>query len=207
MSLSATGRPREGSVFRLEERDIEGDEVASDRLNARKLMEIVTLDESEMKNESERLATIAWALTNDGTNPLRCLVFCNRRETALKTAQQLEKRGREKTAGPHAQVELFVGARRGFERQAAAAKLSSLGFIAAVRHRHGSSAGGLRRASEQGPATISCRPNNSAEQRVMVQLYSPQVLSRHVWRSSISLHFHPSGDAPMVSWGPTNLAS
>lgn len=130
LSLSATGRARPGTVFRLEDRDIHGDDVASTRLSAVKLLELVTLDENEQKDKPERLATVAWELTQDGTASARCLVFCNEREVALKTARLLEKRVSAQGARGNAQVELFVGARRGLERQAAAERLESLGFIA-----------------------------------------------------------------------------
>lgn len=131
LSLSATGRERAGSPFRLEDRDIEEDKVVRQRLIARKTVAIVPENEDKVE---DTLAAQAWALANKGVMPIRCLVFCDKRETAENTKAAIEAlaKGDKKLDRPEVKIdtELFVGARRVFEREGVATKLKELGFIA-----------------------------------------------------------------------------
>lgn len=130
LSLSATGRQRRGDHFRLEENDIQGDsEVA--RLTQRRLRAIKTLCivDGKDKTLAEDLARAAWELSGFGTQPLRVLIYCNSRHQAEATKAALEKlaKAAKQDIEP---PELFIGARRGHEREAAARRLQSLGFLA-----------------------------------------------------------------------------
>src|SRR5579875_552127 len=85
----------------------------------------------------EAMACEAWALTDKGKNPLRILVFCDKREVAQKVESALKKlvegdanSGRAKAA---IETELFVGGRRVFERERARERLKQLGFLAASK--------------------------------------------------------------------------
>jgi len=131
LSLSATGRERAGSPFRLEDRDIEEDKVVKQRLIARKTVGIVPANEEKFE---DTLAALAWGLANKGITPIRCLVFCDKRETAENTKAAIEAlaKGDKKLDRPEVKIdaELFVGARRVFEREGVATKLKALGFIA-----------------------------------------------------------------------------
>ncbi len=131
LSLSATGRERAGSPFRLEDRDIEEDKQVKQRLIARKTIGIVPTNEEKLE---DTLAAQAWALANKGIAPIRCLVFCDKRETAENTKAAIEAlaKGDKKLDRPEVKIdaELFVGARRVFEREGVATKLKALGFIA-----------------------------------------------------------------------------
>ncbi|MGN6109479.1 MAG: type I-G CRISPR-associated helicase/endonuclease Cas3g [Kofleriaceae bacterium] len=76
---------------------------------------------------AERLAEEAWGLTASGTKPMRCIVFCNRRDHAQAVRDQLV---RYAGTSHEIETELFVGARRVWEREEAARWLSSRGFLA-----------------------------------------------------------------------------
>lgn len=123
LSLSATGRERKGDVFRLTEQDLGNENsLTRQRLGAKK---VLTIADGYPKNLAEDLAAAAWSLTEGGTLPVRCLVYCHSREDAEATCNLLQKR--VKHAAP---VELFVGARRGYERDKAAERLRTIGFLA-----------------------------------------------------------------------------
>lgn len=132
LSLSATGRERKGKIFRLGEQDLDDNgSTTQRRLNAVKGITIGLID---AKSLPEQLASAAWALTNSGTQPLRCLVYCNSRDQAEKTLLELNKRQKQRAQDsvdlPSIETELFIGARRGYEREAAEIRLKELGFIA-----------------------------------------------------------------------------
>ncbi len=128
LPLSATGRPAGRGAFRLEAEDREDDPVAK-RLTAFKAL---TIDNVETGKLAERLADDAWALTRNGTAPLRCVVYCHRREDAEKAKERLDKlAASDKKYGPSkAATELFVGARRVWEREDANNWLKRHGFLA-----------------------------------------------------------------------------
>lgn len=142
LSLSATGRQRQGEVFRLEERDIEGEtagvELTRKRLQASKSLRIVEHNGTD-KELPEKLAQVVWEeLSHNGTKAGRFLVFCNSREHAVQVTELLGKQitafRKERKNDEHAleivDPELFIGARRVYERQAAERKLAELGFLA-----------------------------------------------------------------------------
>jgi len=125
LSLSATGRERAGTVFRLEDCDIKQDQIVKQRLGAKKRVTIIPIKDEKLE---DALAEQAWALAGNGKSPIRCLVYCDKRETAENTKGAIESLA--KKGGVQINTELFVGARRVFEREEAAARLKELGFIA-----------------------------------------------------------------------------
>ena len=124
LSLSATGRARKGKIFRLDEADLK-DAIVEKRLVAKKRLKLV---EASGKKLEGALAERAWALSGEGTKAVRCLVYCNSRETAEKTEAAIEKLATAEKIT--VETELFVGARRVKERVDAAGKLKELGFLA-----------------------------------------------------------------------------
>jgi CRISPR-associated endonuclease/helicase Cas3 len=129
LSLSATGRERQGDVFRLIEEDLV-DPLVKKRLEAKKRLTV----ESANSELHETLGQHAWALSGNGMNPVRILVYCDSRGTAEKTKKAIEelansdiKKGVPKT---YIDTELFVGARRVKQRLDASKKLKDLGFLA-----------------------------------------------------------------------------
>lgn len=127
MSLSATGRTRDGTVFRLDERsgDLD-DQVVKQRLSAKKRLTIVDAPGEKVE---DALVDQAWSLCDDGIAALRVLVFCDSREVARTVKGGIQK----KAASNGIDVEepkLFVGARRVKERMNVAEHLGTLGFIA-----------------------------------------------------------------------------
>jgi CRISPR-associated endonuclease/helicase Cas3 len=132
LSLSATGRQRDGEVFALSDSDLgEPGSITRRRLAAKKWISITAGDAKQRAGE---MADAAWALSAEGTNPMRCLVYCNSRDDAEKVHAHLTARvvaQRKKQASPFlCEPELFIGARRGNERALAADSLSLLGFLA-----------------------------------------------------------------------------
>ena len=131
-SLSATGRMRQGEVFSLSDADLgETGSVTRRRLAAPKRL---IIRQGDIKQRPELLAEAAWALTGQGTEPVRCLVFCDSRDDAEKicvTLAAMIKRRPKGQGMPEAVApELFIGARRMQERAQAASMLSDLGFLA-----------------------------------------------------------------------------
>lgn len=135
LSLSATGRERMGSVFRLENFDLDEPHLAvpvtRPRLNAKKSLEVKQVDEKRLAVE---LAREAWGLSGNGQQPVRCLVYCGKREIAKDVQIELDKLARvgqkKEKENQEIKVGLFVGARRIFERENAARELQDMGFIA-----------------------------------------------------------------------------
>jgi CRISPR-associated endonuclease/helicase Cas3 len=132
MSLSATGRNgAANTTFRLTKKDRDHPIVAR-RLNALKRVFVRHLKKDDKL--AEALAEEAWKLTGNGKRPIRCIVFCDKREDAVKVKEAVEHYARgDKRTGTDAvkiEPELFVGGRRVFERQNAAKRLEDLGFIA-----------------------------------------------------------------------------
>jgi CRISPR-associated endonuclease/helicase Cas3 len=132
MSLSATGRNGAATTtFRLTKKDLEHPKVAR-RLNAPKRLFVRHLKKDDKL--AEALTDEAWKLSGNGRRPIRCIVFCDKREDAEKVKEAVERspRGDKKTGTEAVKIEpeLFVGGRRIFERQNAAKHLENLGFIA-----------------------------------------------------------------------------
>lgn len=142
MCLSATGRTRSAKPFSLTDADLAGDSDASrvvlQRLGAKKRLDLKPLpaDEGLTRGKVEELladslAQEAWRSAGDGTKPVRVIVFCDKRKVAEAAKTALERLA--KAAGQaeiRTRTELFVGGRRVYEREAAAARLRQLGFIA-----------------------------------------------------------------------------
>jgi CRISPR-associated endonuclease/helicase Cas3 len=174
LSLSATGRSREGNSIGLTDADLKHD-IMKRRLNANKRLSVpdenpgsdsTAVGESEAPVESVNsedaeteeaatgaedvanrptkkkprtldkvLAEHAWKLANRAASPVRCIVFCDRRECAKDTKAAVEKlaAGDKNTPRVHVDTQLFVGGRRVFEREEAARWLKENGFIAGTR--------------------------------------------------------------------------
>jgi CRISPR-associated endonuclease/helicase Cas3 len=127
LSLSATGRERSGEeVLQLSEAD-RHHEVVQKRLEAKK--RLVIRSAVQEKELPEALAREAWAICGEGKMPCRILVFCTSREQAPKVQEALRKQA---ASGEAIDVELFVGARRVYEREAAAKWLAERGFLAGL---------------------------------------------------------------------------
>ncbi|MPZ35513.1 MAG: type I-U CRISPR-associated helicase/endonuclease Cas3 [Rhodospirillales bacterium] len=128
LSLSATGRERKGEVFRLSEEDVPD---VKRRLFAPKSVTVVSGDDKPLE---QALADHAWLVAERGTANVRCLIYCDSREVAERTERALKKledAGRTRgSATPKAAIELFVGARRAFEREKAREWLKTHGFLA-----------------------------------------------------------------------------
>jgi CRISPR-associated endonuclease/helicase Cas3 len=132
MSLSATGRGSSTrAAFRLSEKDLEHP-IIKRRLIAAKRLVVRNLETGYKLVDA--LVEEAWKLGGNGKRPIRCIVFCDRREDAVKAKDEIEKRahGDKKTGPQPAEIdtELFVGGRRVLERQDAARRLEGLGFVA-----------------------------------------------------------------------------
>jgi CRISPR-associated endonuclease/helicase Cas3 len=132
MSLSATGRGGTTlAAFRLGEKDVDHP-IVKQRLIAPKRLRVRDVKRDDKL--AEVLAAEAWELANNGKRPIRCIVFCDKREDAVRAKQEIERLARgDKRKGTEAVeicADLFVGGRRVFERQDAAQRLGSLGFLA-----------------------------------------------------------------------------
>jgi CRISPR-associated endonuclease/helicase Cas3 len=130
LSLSATGRQRDGETFTLDESDL-GDEIVAKRLQALKAIQLVETADRKLE---EALADEAWRLTENGAANVRCLIYCDSREKAEGTERAVKRlaeghrqRGVSKIS---IETELFVGARRVKERDDAKQWLKCHGFLA-----------------------------------------------------------------------------
>lgn len=142
LSLSATGRTRDtmndgspAEAFQLADEDF--DPLVKQRLAAQKTLTIATVDGANAAvvngaNDAvvNALVKNAWTLSGEGTKPVRCLVYCDRRQDAERIRDELAKKLRPKEAAATDDLELFVGARRNRERDAAKAWLAARGFLA-----------------------------------------------------------------------------
>ncbi len=140
--LSATQVDAGGGeeVFTLSAKAAE-DKMTRQRLFARKTLELRAFDPGRKEDDAltEALARVARELLDDGAGglrPRRLLIYCDRRKVAERLHGQLKDEWGEKTRGRDkrprlADIELFTGARRVFERAQAAECLEELGFIAA----------------------------------------------------------------------------
>jgi CRISPR-associated endonuclease/helicase Cas3 len=125
LSLSATGRVRE-DVLGLDDDDREHPVVLR-RLDAKKRS--MLRDEVKPAELAESLAAEAWTLAEDGAAAVRCLVYCNRRDDAVKVQATLENL-RKRSGVEAIETELLVGGRRVYEREQAARWLRERGFFA-----------------------------------------------------------------------------
>lgn len=123
LPLSATGGDGGDRPFRLEAED--WDQVTQPRVHQRftahkrlRLHEV-----SDSKALAQALADRAWALGEGGR---RVLIYCHAHETAKRVAEALRGSAKEKRTFD---LELIVGKRRVYERQALICRLKELGFI------------------------------------------------------------------------------
>lgn len=129
MSLSATGRERNSAeVFQLNEDDRKH-EVVKRRLTAKK--RLVVRPAVADKGLAENLAQEVWGLSGEGRKPGRYIVFCNSRKCAQDVQVALE--AFKKKSGQVIDTELFVGARRVYERARLANWLRERGFMAEAK--------------------------------------------------------------------------
>ena len=134
MCLSATDRTRSEQPFTLTDDDLKHT-IVRQRLNALKRLQLKPMkaadDITPAKPDelADSLAAEAWRIAEGGTKTVRIIIFCNLRKVAEAAKQALEKLAK---AADHTDIEaeLFVGGRRVFERETAAARLKELGFIA-----------------------------------------------------------------------------
>lgn len=131
LSLSATGRSRGGELFELDDDDL-AHPIVRKRLGAEKRLTFVDL--APKASLAEAAAAAAWALSEEGTQPIRCVVFLTRRDDAEAAKAHLEKltgaNKVKKGQAPPIETELLVGARRVHERALSAKRLEELGFVA-----------------------------------------------------------------------------
>ena len=131
LPLSATlgFSPCSESPFTIDREDRTHETVRA-RLEALKVLQIEELG-SDSRLDAE-LAARAWHLAlQQGkavASPVRTLIYCNSRKIAEGVKERLLKRDNEDRTG--AEVILFVGGRRVYEREAAARELQRLGLLA-----------------------------------------------------------------------------
>ena len=127
LALSATGR-EDGvggkEVFRLSDEQRQ-DEAVRKRLEARKQLAIQVLDDA--RKLVPQLAERAWSL---GKGPARVLIYCDRREDAVKVKGEIDKKFKKEKR--ESVSELLVGGRRVFEREELSNWLQEHGFFGAA---------------------------------------------------------------------------
>lgn len=123
LTLSATGRDHDDALT-IAGLDREHPVVA-ERLTASK--QLALRSESTSAELAGRLADEAWTLAQTAATPVRCIVFCDSRKVAQAVHDQLRSH--------EADVELFVGGRRIYERELAAEWLAEHGLLAGHEHR------------------------------------------------------------------------
>ena len=128
LSLSATGRDdgtdRQKGFHLLPEH--RKDEAVRKRLEACKRLTIQVLDDAP--NLVPKLVERAWSLGNEP--PARVLVYCDRREDAVKVKGEIDKKLKKEKREPVSEhSELLVGGRRVFEREKLADWLKTRGFF------------------------------------------------------------------------------
>lgn len=125
LALSATQRTSSGSSLTLSANDIDHPVVAQ-RIHAKKNVALLPPSTERLVDD---IVSATWNLYEELRAPFTCIVFCDSRENAASIAKELEKRGKK----VHAEVELFVGARRVVERIEAENRLRDMGFMAGDR--------------------------------------------------------------------------
>ena len=138
-SANVPDNPVEKAPFRLNQRDWEN-EIVRERLEACKALTVWELAE-EKPNLADALIEHAWQLMKEvratAIIPPGIVIYCNRRTDAKTVAQSLRKKAsefneqikKEGRAETKLDVILFVGARRGYERQKADQDLRKQGLI------------------------------------------------------------------------------
>ena len=124
LGLSATGRDagrEDGDVFTLTKADEAPGSPSAERLNAAKRLQIEAPVDS--KRLPEALAKRAWEMVQGG--PARILVYVTKRADAIDAQNEFEKLAK----APKPKIQLFVGARRVYERQRLHEWLEDHGFL------------------------------------------------------------------------------
>ncbi len=130
LTLSATGRRSGDFALGLTDADC-SHQTAKKRLTARKVLRIETPNDGTKLKDA--LAGRAWALAKRGERTARTIVYSDSRKVAQeakRALEQLAKGDRQSGGAVQIDTELFVGARRVFERERAKERLEELGFIA-----------------------------------------------------------------------------
>lgn len=144
LSLSATGRQTNAATLTLSDAD-RSNPIVKMRLAAKKSLSIIELAsmndyknsdanaEATKANKGPKLVGVlaekAWEVTRQGSDSVRCLVYCDARKDTTAVAAELRKLAKSASA-PEPIIELFVGGRRVKERTQARDALARLGFIA-----------------------------------------------------------------------------
>ena len=117
--------------------DDEANETVRRRLHAAKTLTVEVLENGAAIEDvlAERAWDLARQMAEAAGQPVRTLVYCDRRTVAEGVAEDLRRRARE--ADPESAVILFVGGRRVHEREAAANELRAHGLIAGGDERPG----------------------------------------------------------------------
>ncbi len=141
--LSATqGGDLRGDVFRLSGEPESLDDETQRRLNAPKALSLASFPGKEKADDklAEALVARTRGLLNDdetaeasgdpaALEPRRVVIYCNARKVAQKVHDGLKKLyGKKRGQAKRADIVLFTGARRVFERTEAAEELNALGF-------------------------------------------------------------------------------
>ncbi len=118
-----------GTPFTIDREDRKN-EIVQARLNASKTLTVEDLDTKASIETvlAERAWTLAQQQAEAAGQPVRTLVYCDKRRVAESVAQDL--RQRDKRAKSGAAVILFVGGRRVYEREEAANELRRHGLLA-----------------------------------------------------------------------------
>ncbi len=139
LPLSATqrdGGPSDRKTIFTLTSETRTDAITQQRLQARKALELRAFEPGKKEDDAlaEALMQAAQELLESedgGLKPRRLLIYCDKRKVAEKLHELLRKAwGGKRNEPPRAELELFTGARRVFERTKAAANLEKLGFIA-----------------------------------------------------------------------------
>ncbi len=129
ITLSATGRQLPADCLKLDDSD-RRHPVAAKRLSARKALYISELEAEQPI--AQALAEHAWSLCDKGRARVRVLVFSDSRKDAhdaKRAFDELLKKAKKHDPNVSADVELFVGGRRIFERDRARERLAEMGFL------------------------------------------------------------------------------
>lgn len=125
LSLSATSRDASASPFRLKQDDHDHP-IVQQRMSAPKRVTVASVNDA--KALPDALALHAWSVVDDGQRPRRVIVFSRSRDVAGKAKAAFDALA--KKAKVDVETDLFVGARRVRERQAASERLQAMGFLA-----------------------------------------------------------------------------
>ena len=122
MTLTATAQSNGGTTFGLTKEDFKH-EIVKKRLQATKRLKLEPISDQKMLPDA--LAEHAWSLVGNGRTDKRVIVFCNYPKDAEKVKTKVEKLAKRDKID----TELFVGARRVYEREGMVQRLRERGFM------------------------------------------------------------------------------